>query len=305
MTLGIVLGNSDQIIQATDRRLTGLKGELIDDSANKAGHALCEDASFLYCFTGLARVGNAATTSCWLLGALYDAAQKSHRYFDIVPAFSQIATDFFDSFSLRRLPASARRLTIMFTGYTADGFIVNSLISNFQDFENGINHFKAKPAFSYVTVRSIKPASENPTVIQAIGQFGALTMGDKSQLREMLERRAPAEAIRQKAISLIQRVSNRPRSLGTVGKKINTARMRSSDPLWPVSGSASDEPERTLHLIDQINLLPGAPKVLLYDAQLSTEFPVFFPRVHRNAPCPCGSGTRFRLCHGKPRPSSK
>ena len=305
MTFAIAVCNGDQIIQVSDRRLTAPNGKLVDDSSNKAGHALCVDASFLYCFTGLAQVRNRHTTSRWLLDALYDAAQTSHRYYDVIARFTGIATDFFNqSQFLRGVSAPARRLTVMFSGYMADGHIVSSLVSNYLDFENGLELPEAGPDFRFLNMTSIEPACENPTLIRAIGQCGALMDEDNHVLMGMLKRRAPAEAIRQRTITLIQEISERPQSGGTVGKKVNTARLRYTDPRWPVSGSDSDVPERVLHLVDQVNLLPGAPKVLVSDIQLSTDAPVFVPRPHRNAPCPCGSGVKYRLCHGKHQPTT-
>ena len=76
----------------------------------------------------------------------------------------------------------------------------------------------------------------------------------------MLTQRRPAEAIRQKAISLVQEISDRPSTRGTVGKKVNTARLSHSDPQVPVAGYASDEIENRMHLLDQVNLRTGVPK---------------------------------------------
>jgi hypothetical protein len=299
MTLGIVTGNADQIVQASDRRLTR-NGHLFDDSANKAGHAICDDASLIYCFTGIAYVGERVTTSQWLLKALYDAAQRDHRWCEIPWALGEEATRYFRCSSyLRGLPAAWRRLTIMLTGYTADDHIINVLISNFQDFVNFVDHPDAHAEFSVHAERTTLPASHNPDLVQAIGQFGALTEADERDLRKMLVDRRPAEAIRQKMIALIREVSDSPQAQGTVGKKINTVRLARAGPLAPISGYSSDEVEDRIPLLDQVNLCTGAPELLMFDAQISADSPVVFPRVHRNAPCPCGSGKKYRHCHGQ------
>jgi hypothetical protein len=298
MTLVIALANADQIIQVSDRRLSA-NGRLFDDSSNKAGHAICDDASFLYSFTGLARAGS-HVTSRWLLDALYNSAQKKHGYFDIANALTEEATRYFHSSNtLRALPAASRRLTIMYTGYTSNDLIVSSLISNFQDFTNFIDHPKANREFTIYTEESIRPAAENPTMMQVIGQFGSFTQADEAELRQMLEQRAPAEGIRQKAIAIVQDIADRPSSHNTVGKRINTARLPHCDPMLPVVGYVSDIVENTTYFPDQINLRSGAPKLISYDAQLTADSPVVFPKVHRNALCPCGSGLQFRYCHRK------
>ncbi|MCF7966774.1 MAG: SEC-C domain-containing protein [Methylobacter tundripaludum] len=297
MTLVIALANADQIIQVSDRRLSA-KGQLVDDSSNKAGHAVCDDASFLYSFTGLARVGSHAT-SRWLHDALYNSAQSDHRFRNIADALAEEATSYFHSSrDLRSLSAVDRRLTVMLTGYTADGLIVNSLISNFQDFFNSVDHSVAQRKFTAHNLVSNCSAVENPTMIQVIGQFSAFThTNSEPELRQMLEQRAPAEAIRQKAISLIQDIANRSGEHGSVGGKINTATLCRSAPGVPVAGYASDIVENGIHLLDLVNLCTGAPNFHIANVQLSTTSPVVFPRVHRNAPCPCGSGLKYRFCH--------
>jgi hypothetical protein len=72
-------------------------------------------------------------------------------------------------------------------------------------------------------------------------------------------------------------------------------------PFAPVVGFESDEIGNELPLLDQAMLFVGAPTFVISDAKLTTQSPSYFPRVHRNAPCPCRSGQKYRLCHGKRR----
>ncbi len=297
MTLAVVLGNADQIVVAVDRRTTTTSRRKIEsENAGKVGHAICDDASFVYCFTGLASDGRKFITSRWLPMALYNAAQKSHRYLDIVIAFSDEATAYFRDY-LRAVSAADRRLTIMFVGYLETGQIVCSLVSNFQDWEV-VDHPEAQPAFSYLTEVS-RIGVENPTYVQAIGQFGALTEKDEGEICALLERRPPPNAVLQKAISWVQNVSDRPKARGTVGKRITTARIIRSEPNEPVVGYASDIVETTMPLLDQVDLRTGAPRAFMVEGVLSTTTPFIYPRQHRNAPCSCGSGKKYRHCHGR------
>lgn len=297
MTFAIVLANADQIIQVSDRRLTW-NGELVDDASNKAGHLLCDDASLLYCFTGLARIGSGHLTSRWLLEAIQAASQRAPTYRELVECFAEEAGRYFaNSREIVSLPASHRRLTVMFSGYTADQFIVNVLVSNFQDFTNFIDYPDARNDFTVYAERSVEPATQNPTMIQAIGQFHAMNSGDEQQVREMLQRRAPAEALRQKAISLVRDIAMRHRSGGTVGFKLNTARIKFAEPQIPYSGYVSDEVEREISLLDQVDARSAGSKLLISNFKITGDSPVVFPRAHRNAPCPCGSGKKFRFCH--------
>ncbi|MGH9761471.1 MAG: SEC-C domain-containing protein [Blastocatellia bacterium] len=299
MTFAIVLGNTDQIIQVCDRRLTS-NGAVVEDSASKVGHALCDDGAFLYCFTGLARRGS-HTTSRWLLEAFYQAAQRDHTVRGIIEGFANQAAAYFQaSQDLRQLSAQDRRLTVMASGYLTDHHIFNALITNFQDFDTYVDYPKAKPEFSYWSWKSDDTVSRNPTLIQAIGRFGALSeVDDVPRLRNMLERHAPAEALRNAAVALIRNIADRPQAGGTVGKKLNIGILPRSDLDGPVSGYESDELEKTMPMLDRVILRTDAPKILISDPRIVAEDPIIYPKVHRNARCPCGSGKRYRECHMK------
>src|SRR5581483_7547927 len=92
MTFGLALANRDYVIQVSDRRLTALNGELVDDSANKAGHIICDDSSLLYCYTGLARWGT-RSTSQWLLETFQNLG--GHTYWEVIEGFAESATTYF------------------------------------------------------------------------------------------------------------------------------------------------------------------------------------------------------------------
>jgi hypothetical protein len=69
----------------------------------------------------------------------------------------------------------------MLTGYTASDYIVNALVSNFQNFASFVDYPVAQPQFTVHCEVSSVPAAQNPTVIQAIGAFRALTEADERQ----------------------------------------------------------------------------------------------------------------------------
>jgi SEC-C motif len=297
MTFAIVLGNADQIIQVSDRRLTW-NGQLVDDAFNKAGHILCDDASLLYCFTGLARVGHKHVTSRWLIETFHNISRNTSTYQNLIATFAAEAEKYFStSNEIRALPASHRRLTVMFSGYASDHTLFTALVSNFQDFINSIDHPAASSKFTVFAEISKIPASSNPTVIQAIGQFQALNHLDEKQIREMLESRAPAEALRQKAISLVKDIAMRHKSGGTVGCKLNTARIDFLDQEIPYFGYATDAVESEMSLVDQLDARSFGTGLHIRNTKITLSSPAIFPKVHRNALCPCGSGKKFRFCH--------
>ncbi|CAN7460538.1 SEC-C domain-containing protein [Variovorax sp. LjRoot130] len=301
MTFALVAANADQIIQVSDRRLTGWNGGVLTEAAGKSGHLLCDDASALYCFTGLATIGDQFITSRWLMEALQAASKRNARFRELIEHFSEIATEQFRSNPVvLSAPPEHRRLTVMLTAYAADGFVFNALVSNFQDFINYVDHPTAQPKFTVYCWRSAVPAFSNPTVVQAIGAFSAMTEADEQAMRRLLEKRAPYAAIRQKAVDIVGSISDRHRSAGTVGKRMNTARIDSGAPMAAYSGYESDIVEQGLSVVDMVDGRTLGSGLLVGQIELTSEVPIVFPSVHRNAPCPCGSGKKFRFCH-RPR----
>jgi hypothetical protein len=297
VTFAIVAANADQIIQVSDRRLTGWDKSIATEASGKAGHLLCDDASVLYCYTGLAFI-NGFKTAPWLMEALQAAARNDRRFRELVGHFAKIASKHFATNSdVLSVDARNRKLIVMLTGYMADGFIANVLISNFQDFENFVDHSVAQPEFTVHFEPSTNPASENPTIIQAVGTFSALTGADEEELREMLERRAPHSAIRAKAVAIVTEISDRHRSGGTVGKRLNTGRLDYASPLAATGGYVSDVVEHGVALLDMVDARSTGAGIMLSQLQITAGKPVVFPKVHRNAPCPCGSGKQYKFCH--------
>ena len=62
------------------------------------------------------------------------------------------------------------------------------------------------------------------------------------------------------------------------------------DPAFQHAGIGNDDPDRPL---------PATVHSRQASAQQNPEDPATWGRVARNAPCPCGSGSKFKHCHGK------
>lgn len=103
MTLILALGNSDQIIQISDRRLVANKVP-VDEKSNKAGVLMCNPATLVYGFTGLARVGN-FDTARWLVKVLFECCPPDFRFHNIM---RRLLARFDADFAKDRDIASAR-----------------------------------------------------------------------------------------------------------------------------------------------------------------------------------------------------
>lgn len=160
--------------------------------------------------------------------------------------------------------------------------------SNWQDFKpQALNHTEAKSAFTVHCEVSTETMLANPTCIQAIGAFDALTDADVSALREMLENRAPRSAIVTKAAAVVERVAQHHRSAATVGRRLNTACIPHEAPDSAASGYVTDGVEHSIPLINTVKIL-GENYLKVRAVELRSAEPLAGPKLHRNALCWCG-----------------
>ena len=303
MTFCLVAANYDQIVLGVDRRLTDTRGSVIAKDAYKIGHGVCLDASFLMCYCGIASDGKAFKANRWIVQTLIAAADsaKSRQFFDIMPIFIEEASLYFSN-KMRHLKAGDRRITMMFTGYLKPyDDIFEYLISNFQDFDTQVDYIDAWPGFRH----KIQGPRTDHSLIQAIGQFSSLTEKHENDLRLMVTQKKPYHAIRSKVADVICDIARSQKSNNTVGEQITVATLSVEQPLAPIIWFGSNEVESHIPLIDTVDLrAPGAPWAT--DIKLeSSGSPTIYPKVHRNAPCPCRSGKKYKYCHRQPlRPTN-
>lgn len=72
MTLILAIGNLQQVVVVSDRRLTN-NGVLVEDESNKATVLFCKDSRLAVAYTGLAKLGSFSTRR-WLPEALMESA---------------------------------------------------------------------------------------------------------------------------------------------------------------------------------------------------------------------------------------
>jgi hypothetical protein len=120
--------------------------------------------------------------------ALQAASRRDARFPALIEQFAEIASQRFRTDpEICAAPEKHRILTVMLTGYSFSGQVLSALVSNFQDFTEFIDYPVAQPTFSVHCEVSSAPASQNPTMIQAIGAFGAMTKADEEELRVCID----------------------------------------------------------------------------------------------------------------------
>src|SRR6185503_2220130 len=136
MTFIFALGNREQFIQISDRRLSW-DGVPKDEEFNKAGVLLCKDARHIFGFAGLAETKGFSTRR-WLLDSLFDCSAPDYQVNQMMNRLKLRASNDFKSLpSLRDLEPRRKRLSVMFSGYNHyknPPMAATGILTNYQDF---------------------------------------------------------------------------------------------------------------------------------------------------------------------------
>ena len=299
MTIVLTLGNAEQVIQLSDRRLS-FDGRLKDDDAFKGGIFISSNARLAFGFTGLAKCG-VFNTDTWLLDNLVELGPPDFDAKSILDRLKDKATlDFSSLPSITKLSAKDKRLSVMFSGYLynhSPPMAAYAIMSNFQNFETQKEDSKAWSTFKCTYWNEKRPRQDNFTFIQRIGAWQAMFMNDEVSLRALLSKRKPAKAIVDKAVQIIRDMADRPQAGGTIGKQLSSI-------ILPRDFNAG--PTTEYHSMNTKQVIFATPmaistkemRLAMARPEITSDVPIVFPKVGRNAPCPCGSGKKYKKCHG-------
>jgi hypothetical protein len=303
MTLIVSLANEDYVVQISDRRLSS-NGRLIDDESNKCGVVFCLNARMAFGYTGLARYGSFSTAK-WLLKALNDSANPNYTIGEILENLKDKATETFKNHTaLRGLSNSQKALAVMFTGFiNIDGTLKPgcAILSNYHNFSNNTRYDEVADEFS-VSYNSANKEAVNPTLVQRVGNWRAMSSNDIDELRELLLQGVPSEAVVGKTLEVVRDIAGRPKSSGTIGKQLTSICLPKDPNLGVESSYSSDVVKPETYMPALVYLLPDqhmtVDNISVRPVEADTP-PISVPKVRRKAPCPCGSNKKYKHCHGK------
>jgi hypothetical protein len=303
MTLILALGNRDQFIQVSDRRLSS-NGKPIDDESNKAGVLICPNARMAFGFTGLAAYETFKTQD-FILDALTQSGPPDYQIALILQRFlDKISNEFLSNPVLKRIPARDKRLSIMFSGYLYNSNPPRqayAIITNYQGLNDALTAIDARDCFEHRAWWQKNPLEET-TAIQRIGMWQAMNQDDEKCLRALLVKREPARVLVEKACELILRMADRESAQNTIGKQISSIILPMALNAPPLVDYHTSHATNIVHLPDCVQLFPEsavAIKQIQFGLVESQSTPMLVPKVGRNEQCPCGSGKKFKKCHGR------
>ena len=305
MTMILTLGNRDQVLLLSDRRLSA-QGKVVDEEAGKSGALVCSDSHFVFGFTGIARTHELELRR-WLLDALNASGPPDYTMLNIIERLKLRANrDFAQLDTLRKLKPEQKRFAVLFSGYLIahnPPMIGCSILSNFMNLASGVATRNSWDEFFTSYTCEKDPRIENPTTVQRVGDTAAWKTTDEIILREFLEARKPAQAIIGKAIEVMLDIATRLGEGGTIGKQITWIMVPSDPTKGFESGYYSNIRSYATFMPSMVFLLPSG-QTIFDDVSISVVEPentppIAVPKVGRNAPCPCGSGLKYKKCHGR------
>lgn len=302
VTLILSMMCRDFAIQVSDRRLS-YQGTTRDDESNKATVLITDDARLLVGYTGLAEYGSFKTND-WLSQTLLECAAPDYAAGLVTERFVDSATRYFKGPALSAVPARAKRLTVMFTGFLAENppRAVALLVTNFQDWNTGRDSAEAWPVFRSLRFTERPDDALAMTWIQRIGAWQALTQDDEIALRELLKEGRPPQALVGKAVETIREAAARPASGGTIGKQLSSLILPSdfsADVGWNYHSETATKSIHGVGMVFASARGAFATKGVQFTALSDDAPPIAGPKLGRNQPCWCRSGTKFKFCHGR------
>ena len=283
-------------VLVADRRFTPLTSGA-DDERNKIVTAAGDNGRVAVAFAGLARVAAAFQTGDWLVDALYDSLNPHGDIGRMIEGLRGRADTAFE-----RLPTHARKEPLSIVGvgfsYTQDPplpifFVVTNdrrqALVKWDEF-GGMR-------FGLSLGTNIARRYEDAFML-AYGWTQGVETTELVEIQDLARQAKPPEAVKSKAAELIQAAASRTGSARKIGRQCGAA-------IVPVDPGS---PIRTDYIVGANSSVAYMPSHVtthgaVKDARMWSEdrSPVTVPKVGRNAPCPCGSGKKYKRCHYRPQ----
>jgi hypothetical protein len=304
MTLILVMVNRLHSVLVSDRRLTS-NGKLKDDEANKASLFVCQDARLAVAYTVLAEYGT-FQTRFWLPTALVESAAPDFQVGPTIERFRERATR---DFAGLKLNTRDKRFTVVLAGYYYGDATPRCCcwqMSNFEGIDaqepplaEASDEFKAE-------FRGERPASDRPSLLLAAGEYRAVSQVDFDSLGPLVREYKPANALVGKAVEVIHAAADSSRAKGVIGKQCTSIVLPSKLDEQAVGEYHSATLARRRYFPSFIKASESGAFVIAdpeVEVRGVNNQPIVLsvPKVGRNHVCPCGSGLKFKKCHGLSR----
>jgi hypothetical protein len=296
MTLILGGGNSEYAFLVADRRITPCVQD-DDEEVNKTIALYCGDARAAITFTGLAR-HHAFRADLWILSTLRDAGPPDYTLTGILDRLANAATRQFASWWNQPFGG----LAIMAAGFQHIGRHQSApflyTVSNYaQRRVAGFSGLTRSVIRDHFTVE----AGDTGTgcYMTTAGHTLALSERALSEVADYIRSRKPSRSVVAKVAAEIQACSRSKNGAGVIGPQCSSV-VVPQDPMMPFEGQYhTSRPTETYFVPARVVVRPDEDLAVSQIAIRTRGRVAALPRVGRNAPCPCGSGKKFKKCHGR------
>ena len=317
MTLVLACGNTVYTAVVADRRLTR-NGRVIDDESGKVMLVNMPTARLGLAYCGLARARGSFRTNFDLPSLLRDAFKESSDLDELVTGFAARLDEAFAALP-PRVAMDDRELAVVLAGYGYDGHgrahRFARAVGNRSSATEAVHGFGVEDVF----------AGKPTNYICELGVHEAVARDGIDALGELVKANKPPRAVVGKAVDIIRQAADTPRAAGVIGRQL-TSLIIPADPSRPSLGDYHTEhPSDRLYCPDVLSLDASGNGNVLVSMNLTTALltdaeaqvrdmrarlgasqdarqrfpPIVYPSARRNDPCPCGSGLKFKRCHGE------
>lgn len=298
MTLILSLQSPDFVVQLSDRRLT-VGTRAFTDESDKTAVVQTVDAMLVMGFSGLARTklsrNELDDLAFRFVTMIQESGPPDYQWPSMQWRFAQALTEYFQNDRrISALDPGDRRTSFHFAGYQGPmATPVATFVTNFQDRESGTEAAEAWDAFVPYT-------RESDTVwIEPLGMFHRIGRKDIEPLAQLALSGRPPKAIVGKGVELMRGWAEQKWAKGTIGKQITSIILRRGSDT-PECGYHTDIATTAQYYPKQVVAWPDGFVTGGLTLQSSDGKPVAYPKAQRNEQCPCGSGIKYKRCHGKP-----
>ncbi len=302
MTLLIAIGSSNYVVMLADRKIIDPSGYRVD-STTKLFSMETRDARIIGAWTGLASDGKGFELRPWLLGTLAKSAAPEHSLGPMLSRFRDAATE---TFAAMTLSPRLKKLAIILGGLVFEDpprpyvFRVTNYDADEPDAE-------PKDEFHVEYWREARPVTKPPALVIPAGYASEITREDIEPIARLAQSDPNPRAAVERGAHLIRTAARSDKGKRYISEDCQSLTLY-SDP--------SREGEADIHSLAPVTMIPlpdhleargGEFGVVEYwggEVGLQTKAgqPVLVkgPKPRRNDRCPCGSGLKYKRCHGRP-----
>ncbi len=317
VTFGMAFAGLAYVGIVSDRRLSGAR---LDDDAGKCGVVEYRDGLLTYTSAGLAEVPSRQFRAReWMAHWLLDAGIGGVGADHALARFASIAGQAMDELASggpgqRPVRRDDTKSTFVFAGFVRLNGRANRRLYMISNFETAIEANATVGQFqtSIITV----PDGRSDLMLIGSGRQYIQRAEIDRLLMLLANPTVPPEEFAHVAVQIVREVARRDPS-ASVGGQCSSAILRhppNHDPLF--TEYYPDAPAKTVQSTDFVGATygtgggyciidahysGGADAPDYFQAKSSSDWIAAVPRVSKNAPCPCGSGRKYRSCHARRR----